>query len=124
MHAELKRLGLSGLPHEAVPDGVAVDALCTKAAKLVKLNKRVPFVNTSLRPFLPSYARSSNAGMEEDEERGETIKAMQKVMNIKRQKHELTFLQCLAALDMYVVAGAAANQFKLSCGLAHCAIIK
>ena len=45
-------------------------------------------------------------------------------MNVKQSKHELNFLQCTAALDKYAVGGAAAKQFKLSSGLAHCAIVK
>ena len=126
LHEELDRLGLGGLPHESTPCGRAVDALHTKAEKLKKLGKRVPFVMVSLRTFLPPWARSSGHMGEEDEEQpdSETVKAMQKVMNIKKAKHELTFLQSMAALEVYAVAGAVAKQFLLSSGLAHCGVIK
>ena len=123
MQAELKRLGLSDLADECKPDGFATDALLAKVEKLRK-TKAVPFVNVKLPCFLPAHARDGAIEKDsEDEEESETVRTMQKVMGVKKAKKELNFLQCLEALNAYVLAGAMTNQFSLSSGLAHVAIV-
>ena len=51
------------------------------------------------------------------------MKTMKRVMGVKSDKQTLNFLQCIEALQRYILAGAMCKQFKYSSGLAHIAIV-
>ena len=58
------------------------------------------------------------------DEANETLAVLQRVMGVRKPKKTLSFLRCLEALDRYVLAGAAAGQFRLSSGFAYIATVK
>lgn len=121
--AGLKELGLESLPLESQPNGISTDKLMAKAEKLAK-SKRVPFVCVSLAMFLPPHARGSAVEVDsEEEEENPAIQTMQKVLGVHKPRRSTTFLQCLEALQRYIIAGAICKQFKYSSGLAHLAIV-
>ena len=123
LDAALVEIGLAGLSEECKPCSEAVEKLHIATEKLRK-TKRVPFVNAKLAAFLPAHARGVGFKADEDDDDSETVKAMQKVMGIKKEKRNMSFLQCTQALDTYIVAGAATKQFEFTAGLAHVAIVR
>ena len=51
------------------------------------------------------------------------MRVMQRMHGAKKEKKELNFLQCLEALNAYVLAGAMTKQFSFGAGLAHVAVV-
>ena len=119
----LNAIGLGKMPFECKPCPNATAKLHTMAEKLKKTQK-TPFVCAALRSFLPGLARQRGVREDDEEEESESMKAMQKMMGVKKAKLNLSFLQCLQALDSYALAGAMVEQFSLAAGLAYVRIIK
>ena len=123
LEAAIIEIGLAGLSEDCMPCSEVVEKLHAATEKLRK-TKKVPFVSAKLAAFLPAHARAVGFKDDEVDDDSETLRTMQKVMGIKKEKKNLSFLQCMQALDTYIVAEAVTKQFEFTAGLAHIAIVK